>query len=222
MPILKPSELELYLSSSCSGLIDDEDKSAIAIKRAQLVAESAIGANRRLEITAYTRIIKLRRVAQTCILPYFPIGSVTSVEVRNGGTRSGVTGGQIPFSNWLTADPNYYTVEPDTGRVLFGNTVLFHFGGTGSFLGQISEIRITYSSGFDFNAASLSYEAEQLKVAIAELISFQDSELGQGVDSHSISDIEKISYVSAGRKEAIEYPAILMMPFRRYRPRSSV
>lgn len=225
MPILNPSELELYLSSSCTDLIDDEDKAAIAIRRAQLVAEGAIGANRRLELNPYTRVLKLRRVAQSCMLPYFPIASVASVSVRTGGGRSGVTGQQQPFSSWFAVDPNFYSVEVETGRILFGvlpGSSNGWFGGTGLFHGQVTEIKITYSSGFDFGAIPLSYEAEFLKSALAELISFQNSELGQGIDSHSFADIERISYVTGGRKESIEYPSILMMPFRRYRPRSSI
>ena len=226
MPILNPSELELYLSSSsCTDLIDDEDKGTIAIRRAQLVAEGAIGANRRLELNTYTRILKLRRVAQSCMLPYFPIASVTSVSVRTGGVRSEFTGGQQPFTSWFAVDPNFYSVEAETGRVMFGilpGSSNGWFGGTGLFHGQVTEIKITYSSGFDFGAIPLSYEAEFLKSALAELISFQNSELGQGIDSHSFADIERISYVTGGRKESIEYPSILMMPFRRYRPRSSV
>ena len=226
MPILSPSELELYLSPSfCTDLLADEDKATIAIRRAQLVAEGAIGANRRLELNPYTRILKLRRVAQACMLPYFPIASVTSVYVRTGGGRSGVTGSQQPFTSWFAVDPNFYNVEAETGRVMFGilpGSSNGWFGGTGLFHGQVTEIKITYSSGFDFGAIPLSYEAEYLKAALAELISFQNSELGQGIDSHSFADIEKVTYVTGGRKESIEYPSILMMPFCRYRPRSSI
>jgi len=226
MPILSPSELELYLSSSfCTDLIANEDKATIAIRRAQLVAEGAIGANRRLELNPYTRILKLRRVAQACMLPYFPIASVTSVYVRTGGGRSGVTGSQQPFTSWFAVDPNFYNVEAETGRVMFGilpGSSNGWFGGTGLFHGQVTEIKITYSSGFDFGAIPLSYEAEYLKAALAELISFQNSELGQGIDSHSFADIEKVTYVTGGRKESIEYPSVLMMPFCRYRPRSSI
>lgn len=168
MAILTPSEKNLYFPDcpiSGTGLV-------AAIARAQMTAESAKGCNRPLELQAFTEVRRLNRSLHSCQLTRFPIALTPTpiVEARCGGFKDGF-GRSHPVTPWQTLTAEQYTLDYETGQLhLLASSEL-------GFVGLIfSEVRSTYTSGFDFSLATP--KVLEIKAAVAAILIYQTLGVG--------------------------------------------
>lgn len=86
------------------------------------------------------------------------------------------------------------------------------------------QVRVTYTAGFDFQANPLSEEAVQIKMAVASILSLQQSPLASGIKQHTLTDfystttgadVAQLTATSQGSTLMSDYLAIL----RQYRAR---
>lgn len=80
----------------------------------------------------------------------------------------------------------------------------------------ITEIKATYTSGFDFTKNT--YLERAIKSAIAAILSYQQSSNYQGIAETEIAGEYRVRYASSGMPATI--PESLLLPFRKYRSRS--
>jgi hypothetical protein len=89
---------------------------------------------------------------------------------------------------------------------------------------QPAEMRITYTTGFDFQAANLSHEAQQIKYATAGIAKLQQSPLASGLKQYLMNDFYSVTYgaEAAGLTATSQERTLmqdLLMIVRKYRPR---
>jgi hypothetical protein len=89
---------------------------------------------------------------------------------------------------------------------------------------QPPEMRITYTTGFDFQAANLSHEAQQIKYATAGIAKLQQSPLATGLKQYNMNDFYSVTYGadSASLTASSQTRTLmqdLLMIVRKYRPR---
>lgn len=128
-----------------------------AIRRAQLTAESAKGANRPLE---RHQIKEVKRVYEGgCNLSRIPIALIPLplIEIRYGGYIDGWRRG-ITLTEWETISAEEYALDTESGRL----TLLNH---------EAIEVRATYTAGFDFSENSQA--VNEIKAAVAAILVYQ-------------------------------------------------
>ena len=247
MPILTPGSPEIPSSLQCL----DIDRLTVAIANAQRMAESTLGAGRPLALTEFKEILSVNKVMQTAQLSYWPIVNDPPpvVEVRQSTTlhygRSLGTSqwhrlqGAEPILNELgtptlddEGNPTFtqaeYLIDEDGKLHLGRGFVGSGFGRSTPY--QTDEVRVTYTSGFDFSVDT--YEVGQIKTAIATIMQAQSSDQYKtNVLKVTIDKEASGSYGSSGgggnRKNAIDIlskPGGLglvesMMFLKKYAPR---
>lgn len=150
------------------------------------------------------------------------------------GFGTGVTNNQ-----WVTLTATQYEVDYVLGeiRLLGGNFSglandwSFRRGGNGNRPfrrptqeRQPSEMRITYTTGFDFQAANLSHEANQIKYATAGIAKLQQSPLISGLKQYNLNDFYSVTYGSDGAQMGASSQTSTLMEdllkiVKKYRPR---
>jgi hypothetical protein len=130
-----------------------------AILRAQVTAESALGANRPLPLQQHTEVKPLNRRLQTCQLSRCPIiaDPAPTIEARCGNTVDG-WGRTHPASRWQLLEATQYAIELETGRLMLHS--------------DFTEIRATYTSGFDFTQDD-NPKVQEIKTAVASILLYQ-------------------------------------------------
>lgn len=130
-----------------------------AILRAQVTAEGALGANRPLSLQQYTEIKPLNRRLQTCQLSRCPIvaNPTPTIEARCGNTVDG-WGRTHPATRWQLLEAAQYRIEFETGRLMLNS--------------GFTEIRATYTSGFDFTGDD-DPKVREIKTAVASILLYQ-------------------------------------------------
>ena len=240
MAILTPVDLALLAPD----LDVDPGSITAVIQQAQMLVEGADGANRPLEINQFTETPVLNGNG-FCKLSRLPIleGESYPVSVSIRGRRLLSSFG-LPLSDnqWITLEASSYEFDYSLGevRLLGGN-----FGGLGSnwssFAGHRNrylsrpfrrpteeriapEMRISYYTGFDFQASELSHEAQQIKYATAGIAKLQQSPLASGLKQYNLTDFYSVTYstdaasVAASSKNKTLLEDLLTI-VRKYRPR---
>jgi hypothetical protein len=143
-------------------------------------------------------------------------------------------------NQWITLDPDYYEVDYVLGeiRLLWGNYSTYSSWGSYGRRSNYStrpfrrptqerhpaEMRITYTTGFDFQASNLSHEAQQIKYATAGIAKLQQSPLISGLKQYNLNDFYSVTYGSDGAQMGATSQdrtllQDLLMVVRKYRPR---
>ncbi|MBE9178603.1 hypothetical protein IQ268_08530 [Oculatella sp. LEGE 06141] len=135
-----------------------------AIARSQMTAESSKGANRPLELQGHVEVKQLHITAQSCYLSRIPIAELPEpkIEARCGGHKDGF-GRLYPISAWQVVPVDGYDLDYGTGRLQLA-------GG----LAIATEIRATYTAGFDF--AEDTPQTRNIKAAVAAILVYQTLE----------------------------------------------
>lgn len=184
-----------------------------AIYRACVIAESVQGAGRPLEQQSHTEVLRLNRLLQTCTLTRSPIASTPApvIEARTGNFRDGF-GRPVPLMSWATLNTDDYGLDYETGLVFLSRFTPSYFGRLGT---PATEVRATYTAGFDF--ATDTPEVRTIKSAVAEILRFQNSPNYQGLGEVRVEGEYSVRYNST---TPATVPEALLLPLRRYRPRS--
>lgn len=238
MPILSPSDRYTYLPTST---LTDEALTALVLQ-AQVMIEGPLGANRPLEVTSYTEALYM--AGNAARLGYVPVlaSPAPVVQIRSGPGGAGF-GRNDSTDPWYTLDSDVYEIDTTLGEIRLQQGAA-GWGGTGgygyyapyagdySYAGGVSnpvealpdsQLRITYSAGFDFTADTA--EVRQLKAAAAALVAYLGSNTFKGIEEVQTQREGRIRYVrTQGYNGAFgvgpgQVPEAMMMPFQRYRPR---
>lgn len=174
-----------------------------AIRSAQAIAESNIGASRPLELQQYTEVRTIN--SARALLTRLPIDPTATLilSARSGGYRD-VLGRSIPKSAWFPFQISDFKIDFDIGEIF-------------TLAPQITEIRATYTTGFDFTLDTP--DVKRIKSAVAEVLNYQQSNSYQGLLEVSVEGEYKVRYGSSSGG-AGTIPDLLLVPFRKYRPRS--
>jgi hypothetical protein len=238
LAILTPTDLALLAPE----LDVDPGSITATIQQAQMFVEGPDGANRPLEIHEFTETPVLNGRG-FCKLSRLPIieSEYTPVTVAIRGQRLLSSFG-FPLSNnqWVVLPQEKYEFDYELGevRLLNGN-----FNGSNSSWSaygrgrsssrpfrrptqerQPAEMRITYTTGFDFQAANLSHEAQQIKYATAGIAKLQQSPLATGLKQYNMTDFYSVTYGadSASLTASSQTRTLmqdLLMIVKKYRPR---
>lgn len=198
MPILTPSDKPIYFPDiTLTG-----DALMGAILRAQSLAESNMGCDRPLEKSPFKEVLSVHSNLSAW-LSVAPIDeSDFHVDARTGGHKDGF-GRTVPKSAWFPLVESDYAIDASTGAIRLGL--------------QVTEVRVTYTAGFDFTVDTP--EIKRIKSAIAAILNYQLSNAYQGLQEVSVEGEYKVRYgSSSGGVGTI--PDTLLIPFRKYRPRS--
>lgn len=191
MSILTPDSPEIPPNLQCQ----DIERLIVAIATAQRMAESILGAGRPLELTEFKEILRVNKVMQTAQLSYWPIVNEPPlvVEVRQATTM--IYGRSLGTSQWYrlkggnpifdelgspvlddAGNPTFteaeYRIDEDGKLHLGRGFISSGFGRSTPY--QTDEVRVTYTSGFDFSQNT--YEINQIKTAIGSIMLAQSSE----------------------------------------------
>ena len=214
----------------------------LALRQAQAIAEGPSGANRPLEVERFTEhpIVDGRGTVQLSRVPVLN-DPPTVVQVRWSG---GIASYGIPTNqtNWIDlAEGKDYRVDYERGEIglitigsaMFvgvGQRYHSNYGNRRSRPGAKvtpAEMKITYSTGFDFAVNPLSYAAETIKAAVAGILKIQCSAIAEGLKSFDMDGFYKAEFApglagyaasTAAGSPFEDYLKIL----RQYRPRGGV
>ncbi|MEO0824931.1 MAG: hypothetical protein AAFY20_09355 [Cyanobacteria bacterium J06639_14] len=214
----------------------------LVLRQAQAIAEGPAGANRPLEVEPFTEhpIVDGRGTVQLSRVPVLndpPI--VVQVRWSGGIAPYGISTNQ---TNWIDLEEDKdYRVDYERGEVelitigsamFVGMGQRYHstYGNRRSRPGAKvtpAEMKITYSTGYDFAANPLSHAAETIKAAVAGILKIQRSPQATGLKSFDMDDFYKVDFAAGLAAEAAS--AAAGSPFedylkvlRQYRPRGGV
>lgn len=201
MAILVPSEKDIYFPHV--NLVGDALTGAI--RRAQMVAEGYWGANRPLELTSFTEIKSLSHNYQTAQLTYVPVKTtpVPTVEVRLGKFTDGF-GRSFAPNEWTAIAATEWQLEYDIGEFFLKSQNQLY---------RSTEIKVSYTAGFDFSIDSP--EIREIKAAVGGILSYLESLPGKHV-----TNLNAVGITYTG--EFGKFPEYLLLPLRRHLPRISV
>lgn len=229
MAILQASELANYASDIPTNI------AAQAIRKAQILAESAAGANRPLELTVFKETLAVNRNTRTVWLNHLPIDESygITVEIQFGAYE--LFRRQIPASNWVTLEPDAYRMDFEQGVVYLLTDRLYDFEGVTieDYRTLPRKARVTYRSGFDFTESNR--DTERIKTALGMIAQMQSGEGASaaygGATAFTLERVYSVSYaqpqvrgdsgmgISGGGAVAGVIDDYLGV-FRSYRPRS--
>lgn len=250
MAILTPTDLALLAPD----LDLDPGVIMSTIQQAQMIIEGPDGANRPLEIQEFTEtpvlngrgFCKLSRLPiiegqNTVVEGVVTVPNPTPVTVAIRGERMMYSfgfGAPLSDNQWVALSDTQYEVDYKLGeiRLLGGNFSglvndwSFRRGSRSRPFRRPTqerkpaELRVTYTTGFDFQAASLSHEAQQIKSAVAAVAKLQQSPLISGLRQYSLNDFYSVTYGSDGAQMGASSQERtlmqdLLMVVRKYRPR---
>ena len=213
MAILTEADIAIYAPT----VTDTGDVLAARILYIQSIMESAQGANRPLELTKFTEIVRINKKIQTTYPRYFPIAEspALTVEVRVANQLnyfdrpSGVDG-------WTLLDSSAYNLN-ENGRIDI-DFIDSAFQGRSSFRYNNNEARLTYTAGFDFTQSTPEINA--LKAIAGQLLTYQQSGSFEGVRRHRIDKEVEVEWFGSAGSGYGNFPPALLSPLFKYRPRS--
>ena len=179
MAILTADDAAIYFPSL--GLSGDALDGALLA--AQRLAESIKGAGRSLELTAYTEIKKVNRNLQTVQLSYWPIAAspAPTIETRYANITDRHHRG--------SGTGKWYAREADT----------YILDATGKLNLAVTEVRATYTAGFDFTDDN--YTVQQIKSAVAAIALQQNADLYRsGIEESEVVDKVRVRFSSGATK----------------------
>ncbi len=241
MAILTPTDLALLAPD----LDADPGQVNAIIQQAQMIAEGPNGANRPLEIQAFTEtpVLNGRGFCKLSRLPILEGNSYpVSVEIR-GRRMLASFGLPLADNQWITLSRNSdYEFDYQLGeiRLLHANaggidSTWSYYGGRRSIYSTrpfrrpteertAPELRVKYTTGFDFQANPIDPRAQEIKVAVAAIARLQQSSLASGLKQYQVTDFYSMTFGAdtAGMVVSGEGKTLLedvLMILKRYRPR---
>lgn len=222
MAILNDDDILKYCPSLANLIGTDELEGKLDY--AQSLVESTLGCNREIEIKVWTEKINYvysspRR--NEFYLSYTPVDLtyVPIIEIRKGFDP---VHSEYALLNSLYYDDNVYPyyrrvldeyelLVPDDFTLYQNGELLIHKASL------VRDIRIEYKSGLDFSLDT--QEIRIFKSAVGNLLNFISNDASyQGVKSVEVPfDEYKIEFNS--KSEPFAIPDILLLPFKKYRPR---
>ena len=183
------------------------DDLLVAIAQAQAIIESPNGANRPLDITQKTEILKLNGGLQNAYLSWRYIAEDPAPLVWGRyGKMQNSYGEIIPASDW----------ESITDFRLDDNEI--SIVGSSCRWNGYSEIKVTYSSGFDFTDIT-NPDVLYLKQHTGILLTYMQSPSFQGV---KLLDVPFKEFKIEFDNYAIDRLNFYLTPFRKYAPIGNV
>ena len=197
MTILTASDRDTYFPD-----VSLEGRSLTGLlRRAQMLAESSQGANRPLELQSYTEVIRLNLEVQQCQLSRSPIAETPTptIEIRSTNTKD-QWGRSHGVSSWYPLSAQDYVLDSN------GELHLTWVQGW-----RATEVKATYTTGFDFDEES--FEIEEIKSVVGAIASFLDHPIGKGIAR------DESAGVIFQQLELGKVPESYLLPLRKYRPR---
>jgi hypothetical protein len=241
MAILTPTDLALLAPD----LDTDPGQVNAIIQQAQMIAEGPNGANRPLEIQEFieTPVLNGRGFCKLSRIPILEGESYpVTVEIR-GRRMLANFGLPLADNQWISLSENSdYEVDYQLGeiRILHANaggidSTWSYYGGRRSIYSTrpfrrpteertSPEMRIKYTTGFDFQANPIDPRAQEIKIAVAAIARLQQSSLASGLKQYQVTDFYSMTFsadsaamvASAADKTLLQD---ILMVLKRYRPR---
>jgi hypothetical protein len=203
----------------------------VAIRSAQMLAESPKGANRPLEVRSFSETHTAAGADRTFMVNNYPLLTDPAPVIKIREPHYQNFGRDIPASSWTTLTADQYEIDENLGQVQVlagmasGSYPALRSGmesGRGNF-----QVKITYSSGFAFHPPD-STEATAIKQAVANILNFQNahalpqgqSSLAQGIQQFTVDGVYSVSYspaASANYRETMLEVSLTVL--RAYQPR---
>jgi hypothetical protein len=208
--LLSLSEIESY-APELVGKVTTADLLALDA----LIASPEL-CGRSLAITPYTEIRSLNKAYQSVYLSYMPVLPSPAISVwsrtANAFDPYGVP--VAPATEWVALQSSEFGIDYTYGKI-----ELFQQFGT--------QIKVSYSAGFDLSAATS--QIQRIKAMAAVLLSWMSGTQGKsGIASQSVSGWYSVSYAGAsnsanvmGRSPSLSggMPEFALKFFRKFRPR---
>ena len=220
--ILTLADRDRFFSSVCLA----SDRWNEAFEQVQGFAEGPQGANRPLDKQQFTEVKSLLTKTQSCFLSYWPIDSEVAIAVET----------RIDSSHeWILLDAADHQLTPENQKLKIDRSPV-HGGfsrsygrrcvGLASPVGNrtgYSEVRVTYTAGFNFEVNPPSDRVLRMKRAGARILKYLYR--GNGLPA-PVTGVSAISDTAAATNISInlaagagEVPDSLLAEFRRYRAR---
>lgn len=236
--ILTEADIPNYLpTTELSG-----DAFRFEAQQAQLLAESSQGAHRPLEIAQFIEVTNMP-VTGNVLLSRLPVLDSPAIVVEVRAHQDAPFGLLTTTAEWVTQDSGSYTVDYSRGEIH-----LEQFASTPpevSYSGSPTtnpyrrrkrvlsnaiapQVRITYSTGFDFQAEPESAEVQEIKRAIAGIVWQREQTKGlrSGIKSYQLEGFYKVDYDTlTGRADADSSYSLFdeyLRVLRKYAPRGFV
>ncbi|MGL5059031.1 MAG: hypothetical protein ACRC62_03530 [Microcoleus sp.] len=227
MSILTASDEDIYYSS---GLIDEEKLPGFLAMLTGVV-EGFLGAQRQLERRSYKEEQVLHQAQREYFVRCWPIDTTQEITIElRGVNRRNRFRRPCPDGAWETLDPQYYEVKTNSIEFLDPEvSIVQNFNRRGySAAAQQIELKLSYTGGFNFEAADLSQDAIAIKFAMGQLLEYHALRMGAsvaGIKSEDVYRESKIEYFgsseqgsSPGTVAVGGWPEYLLLPFHKYRP----
>ena len=245
MAILTPTDLvklapELEIDS---GAINS------AILTAQMIAESPMGANRPLEEQRFveTPILNGKGIIKLSRLPINNTVQKTPIVSIRGRRLLASFGLPLSDNQWIVLNPSTdYEFDYQLGevRILSANLagLTTESWGLGSaararYSGrpfrrptqahEKSEMKVEYTTGFDFKAVPIDPRAQEIKIALISILKLQRSPMASGMKQYTLNNFYSVLYgseatnVNTSSTDSTLLQDVLMV-LKRYRPREFV
>lgn len=213
MAILTEADIAIYAPTiTATGAVLDAQ---IAIIQAAM--ESPNGANRPLELQSFVDVRKLNRATQSIYLRYLPIAEnpALTVEVRVAHSRdqyhhlSGVDDWEMLSSDeWILNETGRLDLDAALNR--------FGFSRQPSKSASATEIRATYTSGFDFSASNP--DTNLIKAIAGQALTYQSSSKNSGVKRQKVDGEYEVEWETGS--SAGTFPDSMFLSLKKYAPRA--
>ncbi len=227
--ILTANDAEVYFPAL--NLVGGELE--MAIRSAQMMAESPKGANRPLEIRSYSETCVVAGADQTFMVANLPLLESPTPVIKIRSPQYLNFGRVIPATGWISLNDEQFMVDTNLGevRVLF-DTVFNSAPALRSAIGMREganfDAQIAYSSGFEFHDDPTP-EAQAIKQAVANILIYQNphalpesqSLLASGASAFTLQGVYSVAYSpeAFGRVQSNLLDTSLQV-LSRYAPRS--
>lgn len=202
-----------------------EDALTGLLTRAQVLAESDLGANRPLEQETTVELVRISKQFQSGQLARFPVlaSPAPVVDVRVGQTKTPF-GRAIPQTSWARLPNTSYSIDYEDGRI---NLFVASSFGFSVGLYYATEARVEYTSGFDF--ATNTAEIRSIKAVVGQLATYLWVAEGGAAPSSGTGPITRIDvdgeyslsfgngiYNNSDSRQAMSN---ILLPLKKYAPR---
>jgi hypothetical protein len=169
---------------------------------AQAMCESTYGADRPLDVYEYSDVVPVYS-SGIAFIKRSPLIDVSAIVVRRS-----------PQDDWQAVDSAAYSINYDTCQVNFKYLPVGSSSNFGSLRNSSTrtEVRIVYTSGFDFDTDT-SQEANNIRSVCGKVVSYMEQPIGTG--QQSVTDASGFQSYTA----LDNYFGIFLLPLAKYKPR---
>ncbi|AXK90434.1 hypothetical protein CrV_gp022 [Cylindrospermopsis raciborskii virus RM-2018a] len=233
MPWLSNTECLQY----APGISISGEALTTAITLAQILVEGVNGANRQLEVNSYTRILVIPNSGRL-LFPLTPVLASPAPQIYLRGSDLPPRFGLYSTQEWQLLEINKdYTIDFSTNEIVlltlayslrheYSVTGFRRYQRTPTSAISRRQLKVVFSSGFNFTATPNTNEVLDLKRALASIVALRTSAQAQGVKKLEVSD-DKYVVEYAGKNDYLGISGNkfngsplneLLSIFRKYRP----